>query len=338
MSCFYFDTGIHRFVTKQHNSLDQQKQIDNLISSICNFSGIDLYSGFKSVWAPGLYLERIHLGSKLLKDIIKRVNPITVISSCHDDPDDIFTHIEDQIDKIVDTVIEKRLPLPSVSYEMIGFAGGALVDDLNTRYNDEEKKLLVLLCLKAEAMQQALLDKLKGDITAKRDIQKILFHSCIKRFFDEFFSFKRDINLSRLILMYSSIVRDIEKNSKPVHYSKGKRLIDPNKDIADGELIHFATFGTWVNEELVPVCAVTFDAPAEVRNRLITLKSVSYWALANLKYNHKLPNGKVLCVDKYSHEILVITVEELDIEPWVFTSSSNNALTLLRHEKINLET
>ncbi len=160
-------------------------------------------------------------------------------------------------------------------------------------------------------MQQALLDKLKGDTDTKRNVQKFLFHSCIKGFFNEFISSKRNINLTRLILMYASIVQGIEKNSRPDRLGNNKRLLDPNKDIADGELIHFATFGTWVNEERAPVYAVTFDSPSEVRNRLIAFKSISAWVSAHLHPDFQYQWGKVFCINKSSYEISVISVEEL---------------------------
>ncbi len=66
MSYFYFDTGMHRFLSKKHDSLDLQKQVDNLIFSLSNASEVNLHSGFKSVWAPGLYLEAEALQQILL--------------------------------------------------------------------------------------------------------------------------------------------------------------------------------------------------------------------------------------------------------------------------------
>ncbi|MCB1113012.1 MAG: hypothetical protein H7A37_02280 [Chlamydiales bacterium] len=336
MDYFYFDTGLHRFLSKQHDSSDQKRQVNDLILSLRDISGIDLYSGFKPVWAPGLYLERIHLGSKLLKGIIEKTSHTEVTDPLNDNQvDDLFTRIRDNVDKIVDAILEKHLPLPCVPSNMIGYVGGILVEDLNDRYSDDEKELLTSVCLKAEATQQVLLNKLKGTSNNKASFQKIVFHSCIKGFFQEYFSIKRDINLSRLMLTYSSIAKGIEKNSKPGRNGEEKRLIDPNKDIADGELIHLATFGTWVNGELAPVNAVTFDSLSEIRNRLRALKSISAWVSANQEESFPFQWGKVYCVDESSHEISVITVEELDLEPWVFISSSDDALALLRHEKVD---
>jgi hypothetical protein len=136
------------------------------------------------------------------------------------------------------------------------------------------------------------------------------------------------------MLTYSSIAKGIEKNSKPGKNGEEKRLIDPNKDIADGELIHLATFGTWVNGELAPVNAVTFDSPSEIRNRLRALKSISAWVLANQKHTFQFQCGKVFCIDETSHEISVITVEELELEPWVFTSRSDDVMAVLSDAKI----
>ncbi len=138
--------------------------------------------------------------------------------------------------------------------------------------------------------------------------------------------------------MYSLISKGIEKNSKPDLNGEKKRLIDPNKDTADGELIHLATFGTWYNEELLPVNAVTFDSPIQISNRLVALKSVSAWACANLKYNFQLQWGKVFCANKSSQAISTIKVKELEIEPWVFEASSDDALAALKQIQISQTT
>ncbi len=336
MSYFYFDTGLHRFLTKQHGSSGQQEQVDGLTLSLSNTSEVDLYSGFKTVWAPGLYLERIHLGSRLLKDIIKRINHITLTRSLDDDQfDDLFVKAGDEVGKIMDAILEEHLPLPCVPSNMIGYVGGMLVDDLNGRYTDNERAQLVRVCLGAEAMQQVLLDKLKGATEAKKKIQMLLFHSCIKGFFIEFFSVKKDINLSRMILMYSSFSKGIDKNKNTTVDGKGKRLIDPNKDIADGELIHFATFGTWINDELAPVYAVTFDSPDEIRARLIVVKSFSLWVMANLQYDQHLQWGRVFCINSSSHEITQIIIEELEPESWIYNECSEEALAVLKSTDIN---
>ena len=339
MASFYFDTGIDQFITKQHNSKDQEKQVDALIQSICYYSGIDLYSGFKSVWAAGRYLERIRLGSKLLKEVIEMADFITVTNNLDEHQlNNLVVEAEKNISKTVDDALEKELPLRLVPNNMIGYAGEMVVNDLNGRYTNKEKAQHARDCLNREALQQTLFEKIKGEATAKKKAQMYFFHSCLSKFFLIFLETKLDINLSRLILQYSSIQKGTEKNKKQGSNGEEKRLIDPNKDIADAELTHFAIFGTWINDKLVPVQAITFDNPIEVRNRLRALKSIAVWFVAHKKPNFKFQYGKVLCVDKDSFDISVITVEELELEPWVHESSSNDARTWLNHEKESLTT
>lgn len=342
MDRLYLDTGICKFLTKKHDNKDQkekERQVDDLTQSICKYSGIDLYSGFKSVWAAGLYLERIGWGSKLLKEITKRASFITVTDAQEDyQLKDLFNAAKENISKIVDDVLNKKLPLPLVPNNMIGYAGEEVVNDLNGRYTNEQKEWLVRLCLEPEALQQTLFEKLKGSFEEKKKAQKYFFHTCLPGFFKTFLSEKRDINLSRMMLHYYSIQQGIGNNKKQGSNGEEKRLIDPNKDIADGELIHFAIFGTWVDDKLVPVQAITFDNPIEVRRRLCVVKSITAWLVAHKQPDFKFQHGKVLCVDKDSFERSIITIEKIELEPWVHKESSDDARTWLKRYEEGLTT
>ena len=140
MNYFYFDAGIHRFLTKEHQTEKKQKEIDRLISALAVISGVDLYTGFKSIWAPGLYLECVNLGTELLKEIVKKIEPFNLSKLPSDERlDDWFTQTQKHIEKVVIEMLRKHLPLPSLPLHMIGYAGGKLANDLNDRYNNEEK-------------------------------------------------------------------------------------------------------------------------------------------------------------------------------------------------------
>ena len=185
------------------------------------------------------------------------------------------------------------------------------------RYNQPQKEMLVRVYLEAEGVQQIIMDRLSNEF------RKIIFHSCIKGFSIQFFNEKLDINMSRLILDYSSLAKGLYKNKK-------SRLIDPNKDLADGEMIHLATFGSWVNDDLVPVVAVTFDNDLEkIRSRLTSFKSLSCWVVAHSEYRRTIPWGKVAGIDKESHKTTMIYVEKLELEPWIYDECSEEASAFL---------
>ena len=57
--------------------------------------------------------------------------------------------------------------------------------------------------------------------------------------------------------------------------------------------------------------------------------------MANLQYDVQLQWGRVFCVDRSSHEITSIVVRELDVEPWVYDECSEEAIAILKGNKLS---
>ena len=318
MQYFYFDTGAHRFLTREHSSQENRDRVDDLVSKISEICGIDLEKGFKPVWAPGLYLERVFMGKLLLTELVKNASTSNIIKPTTEGQLDTFLdQVKSEVSKCAGELLKENSLSTSLRDTERGYAGTDLINDLMFRYNQPQKEMLVRVYLEAEGVQQIIMDRLSNEF------RKIIFHSCIKGFFIQFFNEKLDINMSRLILDYSSLAKGLYKNKK-------SRLIDPNKDLADGEMIHLATFGSWVNDDLVPVVAVTFDNDLEkIRSRLTSFKSLSCWVVAHSEYRRTIPWGKVAGIDKESHKTTMIYVEKLELEPWIYDECSEEASAFL---------
>jgi len=329
MQQFYFDNNIHKFLTKKHTTkegeicADSQNRVNSLISKISHACDTDLERGFKSVWAPGLYLERTGTGRKLFTEITQSVAFESLIKPTTEEELEVFfTQVKQRVSELVKKQVKSNSFSKEVSKEYCGDAGLELINDFISRYNQTEKEALIEVYLQAEAVQQLILERLSNDF------RKIIFHSCVKGFFDLYFDIKRDINLARLILDYSSL-------SKNIYKDKENRLLDPNKDLVDAELVHFAALGSWVDDQLKPVIAVTFDDSNVIHSRLVAFKSLSAWVIAHSDYSNPIPWGKVACIDKFSDEITLIDVKSIDIEPWVYSESSEKALDFLKMSKVS---
>jgi hypothetical protein len=313
----YFDNGVGWFFTKPHSDKTLQDQVDKIILTINNVCGIDLEQGFNHVWTPGWFLERTSKGKKYLTEIVKRTynDNLKMLTT----KDKLISFLEQLKEKISTHTVEvlKEDPIPEdLPLDEKGLAGIDLLNFMFSFYNKEQRFLRIQTYLEAEAMQQILMD------VRNVDFRKEIFHSCIVGFLKQYFENKQDINLSRLILDYVSISKGVYKNKK-------ERLIDPNKDLGDGEMMHLTICGTWENNDLVPVTGVTFDDSEKLRPRLISAKSVLFWAIANSEHPQHVHPGKVICIDRKADKTTLIDVGDLDLEQWVYDESSEKALVFL---------
>ena len=131
-----------------------------------------------------------------------------------------------------------------------------------------------------------------------------MFYSCLKGYLNNFFEAKMNLNITRLILDNASI-------SKGIHKNKKERLIDPNKDLGDNELIYLAVFGAWQKKSLHPITGVTFDKPHKIKKRLIPFKTIFSWSIDYNKNFKDLNSGKILCIEPESHEITVLDARKI---------------------------
>ncbi len=303
MNIFYFDNGIHQYLSRSHPTKKEKKRIERLIESIGTKCGYNLFEeteqGFTQLWMPGLYLERLSIGKYLLTNILKNFKPNYPDAKYSDEKisnwfDDLQKKIQEKAQELLEKVsfedlIKKKKP---------GYAGGCLLKDLFHRYTPNEIKTYLITYLSAEAQQQVLM-KLPD-----QKIRKEMFYSCLKGYLDNFFEAKMNLNITRLILDNDSISKGIYKNKK-------ERLIDPNKDLGDNELIYLALFGAWQNKSLYPITGVTFDEHHKIKKRLISVKTIIPLSIDYNENFKDLNSGKILCVDPDSHEIRVLDARKI---------------------------
>ena len=163
MNIFYFDNGIHQYLSRPHITKKEKKRIDRLIESIGTKCGYNLFEeneqGFTQLWMPGSYLERLDIGRSLLTNLLKDYNPnYPNVKYSNEKISNWFDTLKKKLEEKAQELLEKVNFEHLIKKKKSGYAGGCLLKDLFHRYPPNKIKTYLISYLSAEALQQVLMN------------------------------------------------------------------------------------------------------------------------------------------------------------------------------------